>query len=741
MFRRYLEQGSAAVLQGAVLERADDVHAQMEAIRALATLAGYEDWPIYVSYRTAPESAAGTGDETAKRLISTLASGAVEVAFPLETVLRGELREPAVCLSGLTHRYVASRYRERMNAGAHVESILFRDGGRWLLALWSANGAREASLDLTEATDLKWTDVLNNPLDLPDGEKGALRLPVDERVRLLSGSGGVFLGRAALTRTQFLTKQFTGNEAFNTHLPAALMEIVGLFAQQAGGASSRPNFLAMVRSFPSLERDWHEGALPESVAVPAIAQLARIAREICTVEQQSGLPFLDPLQDTLARCNEYQSLYLTSSAGTGATCERGDWILDETRRLVEEAQKLADADRRIEAAAVATLAEWRARSLEFAALAKPPKPLASETVTPPTVIEPPAGNDKDSPPAAETRRTHRAARKDTPGGIAQKYGISLDDFRKWNSLAKNGRLKEGKDYFIAPAPDAPAKPEATPTPPVVEPPKAETPPPAAEKPAPAEEKPQKPEPEKTETPPVAEKPAEPVAKDSGKAKTHTIAPGDNPSSIADKYKIKLEDFLKWNKLTPKARFQIGQVYVVEAPGAEAAAEPEKPVEKEKAKEEPKPEPAKEPAKEEPKEPKKEEPKKEEAKPSSAKKHTVQKGDIPASIAKKYGISTDDFFKWNKLTATTPLRIGQEYSVAGPESKDAGDKKAEKAPAKPANAKEAARTPGSHTAKADDTAQSIAKQYGISLQDFYRWNHFQRGQSVKAGQKYDVAGER
>jgi LysM repeat protein len=46
---------------------------------------------------------------------------------------------------------------------------------------------------------------------------------------------------------------------------------------------------------------------------------------------------------------------------------------------------------------------------------------------------------------------------------------------------------------------------------------------------------------------------------------HKVAKGDNPSVIAKKYGVKTEDFLKWNKLTSRARFQIGEEYVVYAP--------------------------------------------------------------------------------------------------------------------------------------------------------------------------------
>jgi hypothetical protein len=107
------------------------------------------------------------------------------------------------------------------------------------------------------------------------------------------------------------------------------------------------------------------------VATTTLARLARLARTLCQLEAVIGVSFLEPLQDTLARCKEFQSMYLTGVTATPQARQRGDRLVAEVRRLMDEAEALAQLDRRIEADAVAALAEWRARGLEYAAKAGP----------------------------------------------------------------------------------------------------------------------------------------------------------------------------------------------------------------------------------------------------------------------------------------------------------------------------------------------------------------------------------
>jgi hypothetical protein len=83
------------------------------------------------------------------------------------------------------------------------------------------------------------------------------------------------------------------------------------------------------------------------------------------------------MNDMLARAREMQSLYLTGTVGMEQPYHRGDWLLQEVKRLNDEAATLAENGARIEAAAVAALCEWRARALEFAAKAGPQSTLSA----------------------------------------------------------------------------------------------------------------------------------------------------------------------------------------------------------------------------------------------------------------------------------------------------------------------------------------------------------------------------
>jgi len=138
-------------------------------------------------------------------------------------------------------------------------------------------------------------------------------------------------------------------------------------------------FLALLRGFTTLEEQWHAGKASRSATVAALAALSRLSRSMCVLQQEGGEAFVEPLRKTLARCGEYQSQYLTGSGGAQDARDRGDWLSQEVSRLTAEAETLDKDGRAIEAAAVAAMAEWRARALEFAAKAAPlskPDPFA-----------------------------------------------------------------------------------------------------------------------------------------------------------------------------------------------------------------------------------------------------------------------------------------------------------------------------------------------------------------------------
>lgn len=124
----------------------------------------------------------------------------------------------------------------------------------------------------------------------------------------------------------------------------------------------RDAFFALIRQLPDLERKYHEGDLPAHVIVPVVARLTRIARIICALEQEADNAFLESLENTLTRCNEFLAEHL-SKGSTAAKGHRDQQLFDEVKRLMAESAEVNAGGRPIEAAGIAIIAEWRARAL------------------------------------------------------------------------------------------------------------------------------------------------------------------------------------------------------------------------------------------------------------------------------------------------------------------------------------------------------------------------------------------
>ncbi len=109
--------------------------------------------------------------------------------------------------------------------------------------------------------------------------------------------------------------------------------------------------------------------------------------------------------------------------------------------------------------------------------------------------------------------------------------------------------------------------------------------------------------------------------------THVVAKGETASTIAARYGVGLSDFLKWNNLTAKSTLRVGQKCVVYpangkgASGGKAASSASRTVE-----------------------------------------HKVVKGESPASIAKKHGVSVNDLFRWNGWKKGHVLQIGDKVVI-------------------------------------------------------------------------------
>lgn len=132
-----------------------------------------------------------------------------------------------------------------------------------------------------------------------------------------------------------------------------------------------------------------------------------------------------------------------------------------------------------------------------------------------------------------------------------------------------------------------------------------------------------------------------------------------------------------------------------------------------------------------------------------KTHTVRRGETAASVARTYGLSVSDLCRMNNISSKKPLPVGSKL-VVGRVSKDATSEKPEKesrltdgkftqesAPSAP-EPKGALQKSATHVVKKGDTLFSIAKKYGVSLEDLRAWNKLPAKAAVTVGSSLIVS---
>ncbi|MFA6241751.1 MAG: hypothetical protein WC655_12535 [Candidatus Hydrogenedentales bacterium] len=367
-----LGNGAGKYATSAVMRSETLTSDNLSVLRVAAESLGYEGFTTNVLGVGADVQGSDPGPALAQNCIRNLAGGA-RLCFlePALLFTEGQFRDGYVYLAALVNRLGAAQYVGPLEMPKDVDAFVFRTGTTWTLAIWTSGDGSDVSVGVGEATKVACTDAVNNSVALPEAKDDAYALNVTTQPRYLTGEGGDILTKAARNMARREAQTFVGTKPFQEGLPSELMAIMQSIASIKGGKPDRLNFFAILRMFPVLEQMWHEGKLGKEVAVPAMASMSRLVRTLCVLEQEAGEPFLEVLQATLDRCGEYQSQYLTGSGGTNNTHERADWLLAEVGRLMSESKSLVEQGREIEATGVASLAEWRARSLESAAKAAP----------------------------------------------------------------------------------------------------------------------------------------------------------------------------------------------------------------------------------------------------------------------------------------------------------------------------------------------------------------------------------
>ena len=217
---------------------------------------------------------------------------------------------------------------------------------------------------------------------------------------------------------------------------------------------------------------------------------------------------------------------------------------------------------------------------------------------------------------ASSAQAYTVKSGDTPGGIAQKHGLSTQDLLKANPGLDPKKLRVGQEITI---PGAKAQDKAADAKPRQEEKAAKKP--ADEKTKPADEK----------AKPAPEKPASGPAASAG---TYTVQRGDTPQGIAAKLGVSVPDLLKANGNLDPRKLQVGQV--LKAPGA-TAAKPEKSEPKAEAKTETK-------------------------KTPETVQHKVKRGETLSAIAARYGTTIAAIQKLNPAAASGKVNTGVTRTI-------------------------------------------------------------------------------
>jgi hypothetical protein len=334
-------------------------------VRNVAERAGLEQ-PTFVVEYAQPKRLQQSGHELVQALIADAAGGARLTIVPLETLVqKGGLTQGAVYLHAFAAQMGRSSYVGQLPLGEGNFGAMFREDASWRVAYWTNHNRKVMQVRPGSAEDVALTDSWNNPIQIQTANEGLLRLEFDAEPRYLSGQGGSVLAQAATTALSREMDALIAAGKNEEELPADLMGLLKQEKESEKSTLSRIAFITLLQSFPYLEKQARDDAIDQSVAIPAMAALTRLLESAYILEQERGKPFLETPRAALERCNQFRTEYVTNLADDSANGARSQWLLAEIGRLESKARSLVESGRKTEATGIATLAEWRARSLQF----------------------------------------------------------------------------------------------------------------------------------------------------------------------------------------------------------------------------------------------------------------------------------------------------------------------------------------------------------------------------------------
>ena len=126
---------------------------------------------------------------------------------------------------------------------------------------------------------------------------------------------------------------------------------------------------------------------------------------------------------------------------------------------------------------------------------------------------------------------------------------------------------------------------------------------------------------------------------------YVVKDGDSPSSIAAQFDINVDDLIAANNITDAASLQIGQELIIPGAGGGNVQTPQPTSAAPTAA----PDATSTP----------------EQSDSGGQTYTVQDGDIPETIAARFGITAEELMAANNITDPTSLQVGQELVIPTP----------------------------------------------------------------------------
>jgi len=338
---------------------------RLQQARNVAEQAGIEQ-PTFVVEYAQPKPMQRPGHELVHALVGGAAGGARLTIVPLETLVQQQRLTPgAVYLHAFAAQMGRSSYVGQLPLGTGNFGAMFRENASWRVAYWTNHDRKVMQVRPGSAEDVALADSWNNPILLQPATEGLLRLELDAEPRYLSGQGGSVLGQAATTALDRELNFLITSPKNVKQLPSDLIDLLKKEKESKAVTLSPVAFITLLRSFPYLEKQSRDDAIDRSVAIPAMAALTRLLESAYILKQERGKPFLESPQAALNRCNQFRTKYVTNLAANNANGGRSQWLLAEIGRLNRKAQALIKSGRKTEATGVASLAEWRARSLEF----------------------------------------------------------------------------------------------------------------------------------------------------------------------------------------------------------------------------------------------------------------------------------------------------------------------------------------------------------------------------------------